>query len=186
VSPTRLLPVVAALAISVTACAAGQGDATSHEHSPRVIDATVGTVRVANVQVVPATGAAPASPSPTDTTSASPGSSASPGTSGSPGVTAQAYLTMSLTSTQDDALTGASITGGGTITPTSGASLEVKHGQVLVIGDPQTSSGAGGPALAISGLSSPPVVGTTIEIMLSFRTAGSVTVQAPVRDSQPV
>jgi hypothetical protein len=188
VSPIRLLPVVAALAISVSACAAGQGDATSHEHSPRVIDASVGSVKIANVQVIPATGAAlPASPSPTDTSSASP--SASPSSSSSAGSSAassaQAYLTLTISSTQLDELTGASVGSGGTVTPTSSASLVVRPGQLLVIGDPQTSTGSSGLALAVSGLSQPPVVGTTMSVTLNFRNAGSVTVQAPVRDSQP-
>jgi len=172
VSPIRLLPAVAALAISVSACAAGQGDATSHEHAPRVIGASVGSVRVANVQIVPSTGAA---------LSGSPSPSASPSSGGS----ADAYLTLTIASTQEDELTGASVADGGTVAPTSPTSLVVKPGQLLVIGDPQTAAGSSGPALAISGMSQPPVVGTTIPVQLTFRNAGTVTVQAPVRDSQP-
>lgn len=142
----------------------------------------MGSVRVANVQVIASTGAAlSASASPTDSSSASPSPSASSSAS-----SAQAYLTLTVSSTQDDELTGASVGGGGTVTPTaSTSSLVVKPGQLLIIGDPQTSSGSSGPALAISGLSSAPVVGTTVPVTLNFKNAGSVTVQAPVRDSQP-
>ena len=165
----------------MSACAAGQNDATSREHSPRVIDASVGSVRVANVQIVAANGAALPSASPTDTSSASP--SASPSASSSAGSGAQGYLTLTVSSTQDDELTGAAVAGGGTVTPTSSGSLTVTPGQLLIIGDPQ--AGSSGPALAVSGLPQAPIVGSTVAVTLYFRNAGSVTVQAPVRESQP-
>lgn len=162
----------------MSACAAGQADATSHEHSPHIVDASVGSVKVANVQVIPATAATvSAAPSPTDTGSPSAGSSPAP--------SAQAYLTVTISSTQRDELTGASVGNGGSVTPTSSSSLVVNPGELLIIGDPQTSTGSGGPALAVTGLAQPPVVGTTMSVTLNFRIAGSLTVQAPVNASQP-
>jgi hypothetical protein len=57
----------------------------------------------------------------------------------------------------------------------------VKPQTPLVISDPETPTT--NPGLAINGLPKPPVVGTTLTVTLTFQNAGSVTVQAPVRDA---
>jgi hypothetical protein len=160
VRPTRLLSTVALLIVvplaagSLTGCAAGKADATSSEHSPRLIDASAGRVLVRDVAI-------------------------SPSTSGNG--TAQAFLTFTLVSQTTDTLTGASVSGG-TVTPTdSAAQLTVRPQTPLVISDPETPTT--NPGLAINGLPSPPAVGTTMTVTLTFQNAGTVTVQAPVRDA---
>jgi hypothetical protein len=139
---------------SLAGCAAGKADATSTEHSPRLIDASAGPVLVRNVVI-------------------------SPSTSGNG--TAQAYLSFTLVSQTTDTLTGASV-GGGTVTPTdSSAQLTVRPQIPLVISDPDTPTT--NPGLAINGLPNPPALGTTLTVTLTFQNAGTVTVQAPVRDA---
>jgi copper(I)-binding protein len=51
----------------------------------------------------------------------------------------------------------------------------------VIVSAPAT--GTGNPAVAISGLATPPVVGTTVPVTFTFANAGTVTVQAPVRDA---
>jgi hypothetical protein len=156
VSPTRLLSAAALLVIvPLAGCAAGRADATSGEHSPRLIDATAGPVAVRNVVI-------------------------SPSTSGNG--TAQAYLSLTLVSQTTDTLTGATILGGGTITPTDASTpLTVKPQAPLIISDPETPTT--NPGLAIAGLPKVPQVGTTLAVTLTFANSGSVIVQAPVRDA---
>ena len=155
-SPTRLLPAVALLVVvPLAGCAAGRNDATSNEHSTRIINADAGRVGVRNVAI-------------------------SPSFSGNG--TAQAFLTMTLVSQTTDTLTGVSLAQGGTVTPTDPtAPLTVRPQAPLVISDPETPTT--NPGLAINGLPKVPVVGTTMAVTLTFQNAGSVTVQAPVRDA---
>jgi hypothetical protein len=160
VRPTRLLSTVALLVVvplagvSLAGCAAGKADATSHEHSPRLVDASAGPVLVRNVVI-------------------------SPSISGNG--TAQGFLSFTLVSQTTDTLTGASV-GGGTVTPTdSTAPLTVRPQTPLVISDPETPTT--NPGLAITGLPNPPLLGTTLTVTLRFQNAGTVTVQAPVRDA---
>jgi hypothetical protein len=155
VSPTRLLSTAALLVVvPLAGCAAGKSDATSGEHAPRVVNASAGPVLVRDVEI-------------------------SPATSGSG--TAQAYLSFTLVSQTTDTLTGASVDGG-TVSPTdASAPLTVKPQTPLIISDPQTATT--NPGLAISGLPQVPVVGTTMTVTLSFQNAGTVTIQAPVRDA---
>lgn len=104
----------------------------------------------------------------------------SPSTSGNG--TAQAFLTFTLVSQTEDTLTGASLAGGGTVTPTdTTAALTVRPQAPLIISDPETPTT--NPGLAINGLPQLPVVGTTMSVTLTFQNSGSVTVQAPVRDA---
>lgn len=153
-STAALLPAVALAAASLAGCAAGKADATSKEHAPRVIDASAGPVLVRNVEI-------------------------SPSTNGNGN--AQAFLTFTLVSQTTDTLTGASVAGG-TVSPTDpSAQLTVRPQTPLVISDPETPTT--NPGLAINGLPAPPVVGTTMTVTLSFQNAGTVTVQAPVRDA---
>lgn len=154
-SATRLLSTAALLVVvPLAGCAAGQGDATSHEHAPRLIDAAAGPVLVRDVEISPATDG---------------------------NGTAQAFLSFTVVSQKTDTLTGATVAGG-TVTPTdSSASLTVNPQTPLIISDPDTPTT--NPALAITGLATPPVVGTTMKVTLTFQNAGSVTVQAPVRDA---
>ena len=158
--PTRLLSTatlfvaVPLAALPLTGCAAGKADATSSEHAPRVVDASAGPVLVRNVEI-------------------------SPSTSGNG--TAQAFLSFTLVSQTTDTLTGASVAGG-TVTPTdTSAQLTVRPQTPLVISDPETPTT--NPGLAINGLPTPPVVGTTMTVTLTFQNAGTITVQAPVRDA---
>ena len=160
-SPTRLLSTAALLiavpfaALPLAGCAAGKADATSSEHAPRVIDASAGPVLVRNVEISPAT---------------------------SGNGSAQAFLSFTLVSQTADTLVGASVPGG-TVTPTdASAPLTVKPQTPLIISDPETATTTN-PGLAISGLPQTPVVGTTMAVTLTFQNAGSVTVQAPVRDA---
>ena len=136
-------------------CAAGRDDATSHEHSPRVVDASAGPVAVRNVVVWPANNG---------------------------NGTAQAYVTFTLVSTTTDTLTGVSLAGGGTVNPTdASADLTVRPQAPLIISDPDTPTT--NPGLAVTGLTKPLVPGTTVAVTLNFQNSGSVTVQAPVRES---
>ena len=138
----------------LTGCAAGKADATSQEHAPRLIDASAGPVLVRNVQISPATGG--------------------------DGVT-QAFLSFTLVSQSTDTLVGATVAGG-TVTPTDNtAPLTVRPQTPLVISDPETPTT--NPGLAITGLPKAPVVGTTLTVTLTFQNAGTVTVQAPVREA---
>jgi copper(I)-binding protein len=157
----RLLPATLLVVLPLVGCASGQRDATSHEHpTPWVANAQAGPVAVRNVVVTPVSADA-----------------ATPGATGVP----QAYLSLALVSSQPDTLTGASVPGG-TVTPTDpAANFAVTPNQILSIADPVSSS-AGGPSLEISGLPTPPVVGTTIQVTLTFEKAGQVTLTAPVRD----
>jgi hypothetical protein len=160
VSPTRLLstaallPAVVLAVVPLAGCAAGKADATSGEHSPRLVNASAGPVLVRNVEISPSTGG---------------------------NGTAQAFLSFTLVSQTTDMLIGATVEGA-TVTPTdAGAPLTVKPQTPLVISDPETPTT--NPGLAINGLPKPPVVGTTLTVTLTFQNAGSVTVQAPVRDA---
>jgi hypothetical protein len=155
VSPTRLLSAVALLvAVPLAGCAAGRNDATSGEHSPRLINANAGPVAVRNIEIAPST---------------------------SGNGTAQAFLSFTLVSQTTDTLTGASVASG-TVTPTDSTSpLTVRPQTPLIISNPETPTT--NPGLAITGLSKVPVVGTTMRVTLTFQNSGSVTVQAPVRDA---
>ena len=136
-------------------CAAGRDDATSHESSPHLVNADAGSVAVRNVVVWP---------------------------SNSGSGTAQAYVTFTLVSQVTDTLTGVSVGNGATVTPTDPTvQLVVKPQAPLVISNPDTPTT--NPGLAITGLTKPLVPGTTIPVTLNFQNAGSVTVQAPVRES---
>lgn len=96
--------------------------------------------------------------------------------------TAQAYLSMALISSKPDELTGATLAAGGTVTPTvAGASFTMTPNQLLSIPDPETPTTL--PGLAITGLSAVPQVGTTMRVTLTFRVAGQVQLQVPVRDA---
>jgi len=156
VSKTRLLSAVALLVVvPLAGCAAGRDDATSHESSPHIVDADAGPVAVRNIVVWP---------------------------SNSGNGTAQAYVTFTLVSPVTDTLTGVSVGTGSTVTPTDPtAALVVKPQAPLIISDPDTPTT--NPGLAITGLSPAPLPGTTIPVTLNFQNSGSVTVQAPVRES---
>ena len=204
-SPTRLLPPAVLAVLALTGCAAGQNDATSHEHAtPWVADARVGAVAVRDVTIVPSLSAqASASPAGSATATAFPSATATvgpeasatasptlaatpsvPATSASPSPSTggtQGYLTMTLVSSVPDTLIGASLSNGGTVTPSAAGGLTVRPQQALVIADPENPSSAGGTALGISGLSQPLQVGTTVRVTLTFQTAGSVSLVVPVR-----
>ena len=154
-SKSRLLSAVALLVVvPLAGCAAGRGDATSKESSPHIVDAQAGVVAIRNVVVWP---------------------------SNSGSGNAQAYVTFTLVSPLTDTLTGVSVGKGGTVTPTDPtAQLVVKPHAPLIISDPDTPTT--NPGLAVNGLSSPPLAGTTIPVTLDFQNAGTVTVLAPVRD----
>ena len=136
-------------------CAAGRDDATSQESSPHIVNADAGSVAIRNIVVWP---------------------------SNSGSGTAQAYVTFTLVSQQTDTLTGVAVGNGATVTPTDPTvQLVVKPQAPLVISNPDTPTT--NPGLAITGLTKPLVPGTTIPVTLNFQNAGSVTVQAPVRES---
>lgn len=163
---TRLLPAaLLAVVVPLAGCAAGQNDTTSHERTtPYTADASIGPIVVRDVVITP-------------TSSGS--SDSSTGAAG-----AQAYLSLVVTSSTTATLTGATV-GDGNVQPTSGADLTVRPQRLLIISDPQASTDASHPALEVSGLSQAPVVGTTMTVTLTFQDAGTVTVQAPVRDVAP-
>jgi hypothetical protein len=146
------------VAIPLAGCAAGQGDATSHEHeTPYNADAHIGALDIRDVTVWPATNATTA------------------------GSGAQAYLSMVLLGNTNDRLTSVTVAGGGQVTPVpSTATFTIQPNRVLNISDPDVPTG--NPGLAINGLASPPLLGTTMQVTLTFANAGSVTVNAPVRD----
>lgn len=141
--------------MALTGCASGLNDATSREHAtPWVANANVGSVDVRDVTISPATG----------------------------GSGTQAYLSMALISSKPDQLTGASLSAGGTVTPTvPGTTFSMTPNQLLSIPDPDTPTTL--PGLAITGLTTLPQVGTTMQVTLTFRDAGQVRLDVPVRDA---
>jgi copper(I)-binding protein len=200
VSPTRLLPAaVLAVALPLAGCAAGENATTSQERpTPYTADGKVGPVFVRNVVITPASGFSSSSPStsasgspsssatPTESASATGSASAAPSESSSAGSTssAQAYLSVTIASSTSDSLTGVSVPGA-TVTPSQGADFSIRPQQLLTVRDPQASASASGPTIEISGLPTAPLVGTTLPVTLTFQKAGSVTIQAPVREIAP-
>ena len=181
-SPNRLLAAVALLVVPLAGCAASQHDATSREHAtPYVANANVGAVKVRGLEIVPTQ--LPASPATVASTPpvtsggvTSPGATPSPNALGS----AQAFLAMTLLSTQTDELVGASVPGGQVSLINSSGPLTVQPHSLLLINAPNSTTSTQ-PALAITGLPSVPAYGTSLRVTLIFRTAGSVTVDTPVR-----
>lgn len=162
VSPNRPLTVLlSALAVaSAAGCAAGQNDATSHEHStPYVanVDAA-GGLAIRDVVVT------------IDATKPNAG-----------------FLSLVIVNngSQPDALTGAQVEDG-TVTPTEASAIPaVAPSHTLTFIDPQTTqvssvSGQVAGGLAVTNLSKPLVDGTSVTVTLEFSTAGQVTVRAPV------
>lgn len=183
------------------ACGAGQGNETQRERtSPYAANASVGSMLVRAAMVIPATATTSPSPSPSQTgsgsssASPSPSGSASPSPSGSstksaspspsPTSASQAYLVVTFVNhgSRPDSLTGATA-GGGNVQPSAGGSgaLTIEPGRVLSFGDPEI--GGTGTALQISGLTSPPRVGTSVLVSFTFQNAGTVQLAVPVRDS---
>jgi hypothetical protein len=190
VSPTRLLPAaVLAVALPLAGCAAGENATTSQERpTPYTADGKVGPVFVRNVVITPASGFSSSSPSTSasESPSATGSASAAPSESSSAGSTssAQAYLSVTIASSTSDSLTGVSVPGA-TVTPSQGADFSIRPQQLLTVRDPQASASASGPTIEISGLPTAPLVGTTLPVTLTFQKAGSVTIQAPVREIAP-
>jgi hypothetical protein len=155
VSQTRLLP-IALLAIALAGCASGQNDVTSHEHeTPWEADANIGNVQIRDVVVSPSTGSS-----------------------------AQGYVTMVLlgNGTTGDQLTDVTLSDGGTVTPSDPTAFKVSPNRVLSVTDPDLGTATAGPTLAVSGLTAPLQVGTTVDVTLTFANAGQVKLTAPVRD----
>lgn len=144
---------------SLAGCAAGLHDETSGERStPYVAGATVGGLKIRDVAVI-----TPASTSTTATTT------------GSDTGETQGSLTMVVVNagTAPDSITGVQVGDGGSVTPTDpSTSGTVEPGQSLIFGS--------GTDLSVSGLAAPLVVGTTVQVTVSFQSAGDVVLQAPV------
>jgi copper(I)-binding protein len=149
----RLLPAALIVVLPLVGCAAGLHDQTSQEYAtPWTANATVGGVAVRDVVIAP---------------------------SASGNGTAQGYLSMALTAVKADQLVSAQLDGGGTITPTDPtAQFTIVPNQLTTIANPETPTTD--PGLAITGLSKPLVVGTTMGVTLTFRDAGQVHIQAPI------
>ena len=178
------------------ACAAGQNNETQKERtSPYAANASIGTMLVRAAMVIPATAtpspspspsktqpAAP-SPSPSPSGSASPSASTSPSPSPSPSVVAQAYLVVTFVNHGSSADSLDNVTAGnGGVQQAGGQSgpVTIQPGRALSFGDPEL--GLGGAALSISGLTSPPRPGTAMPVTFTFRDAGTLNLQVPVRD----
>ena len=144
---------------SLAGCAAGLHDETTRERStPYVGAATVGGLKIRDVAVI-------ASAS-TSTPATTPGSDT--------GET-QGSLTMVIVNggTAPDSITGVQVGDGGSVTPSDpSTSGTVEPGQSLIFGS--------GTDLSVSGLAAPLVVGTTVQVTVSFQSAGDVVLQAPV------
>jgi hypothetical protein len=189
VSPRRSLAVVVLAALPLAAaCAAGKGNETERERtSPYVANASIGTMLVRAALVITATATPSASPTPSTTPSPSPSpspsGSASPTPSPSPSAVAQAYLVVTFVNHGRSPDTLDNVTAGNGSVQSSGASsgpLTILPGRTLSFGDPEL--GAGGLALSISGLASPPLAGTAMPVSFTFRDAGTLNLQVPVRD----
>jgi copper(I)-binding protein len=100
---------------------------------------------------------------------------------------AQGYLLAVLVNkgSDPDTLTNATVTGG-TVQPAGAASsdLTVPANDSVLFGDPDL--GDTGPALAISGLTEPLQLGTTMHVTLVFSTSGTATLDVPVLSSDDV
>jgi hypothetical protein len=170
----RTLTATVVLVGSLAGCAAGLHDETSRERStPYVAGANVGALKVRDVVVIAAPSGSSTTPSP----------SASPSSVGGPGET-QGFLTLVLVNDGNapDSITGLQVGSGGGVTPTDPtASGTVDPNTSLIFGG-APAAGSTTPAnnLAISGLSSPLVPGTTVKVTLMFQNAGQVSVSAPV------
>jgi copper(I)-binding protein len=162
-APVAVAAIVAAG--SLTGCAAGLHDETSSERStPYVAGAAVGGLKIRDVAVLTSA-----------TSSAAP--STAPTTTPTPGDTGetQGSLTMVVVNngTAPDSITGVQVGDGGSVTPTDpSTSGTVEPGQSLIFG--------AGSDLSVSGLAAPLVVGTTVQVTISFQNAGDVVLQAPV------
>ena len=145
--------------LTLAGCGAGRNNEQDKERAtPYVGVADAGTMAVRGARLVPATAG-------TSATSA----------------TAQGYLLVSLVNrgTQPDSLSDVTVSGG-LVQPVGAdaSSLVVQPNEAASFGNPDL--GGTGPALAISGLTQPPQLGTTMNVTLQFQTAGSVTLAVPV------
>jgi hypothetical protein len=151
-----------------TACGAGKNNETDHEHAtPWVAGTSIGSLSVRAVRVVPAT--------------AGPGS----GTPGPSASSAQGYLLAAVVNngTTTDQLTNVTVDGA-TVQPSAGSVLSFPPTELVRFGDPEI--GDTGPALELSGLSQPLVVGTTMKVTMQFQKAGQVSLEVDVGDLSQV
>jgi copper(I)-binding protein len=162
VSSRRLLGVLLVAALPfVAACGAGEGSGTEKiQPRPYAGSADAGALKVRAVRIVPASFV-----------------------SSSDAQAAQAYLTLSIvnTGTESDTLTNATVEGS-TVTPGGPAgSFRIDPQKTLQFGTPDL--GHTGATLEISGLTEELRVGTAVAVTVSFQNAGSVSMDAPVYDS---
>ena len=161
--------IVAALCITVVplvaACGAGSGSEQDKERAtPYVGSGKLGTLHVGGARLVTSTAGAQ---SPT-----------------AGGNAPQAYLTLTLVNNGNSpqTLSNATVSGGGTVQPTTSdpTALTVAPSEALRFGDPDAGDQIA--ALAVSGFSTAPVVGTAVSVTLSFGQTGSVSMTVPVVD----
>jgi len=167
VGPIRSLVAVTVLAGSLAGCAAGLHDETSKERStPYVGAGAAGALKIRDVAVIPAA------------------ASTAPSTPGTDTGQTQGSLTMVIVNdgTAPDNITGVQVGDGGGVTPTDPTtSGTVEPGHTLVFGVPAApDSTVPANDLSISGLSSPLLPGTTVDVTITFQNAGQVVVHAPV------
>ena len=190
--PRRTLGAAVIAVLPLTAaCGAGRGSTTEKERTtPYVAQARAGSLFVTSAVLVPsqnATGAS-GSPTPAQTSPAPTSGSATPtpstssgsGSSGSGGADAYLAFTVLNTGTSPDQLTGVSLQGA-SVTPTDSSTkaLTIKPQQTLRFGDPEL--GDSGNALQVSGLGQSLQDGTSMRVTFQFQSAGSVTIDVPVR-----
>lgn len=179
-------------------CGAGTHNETQHEVANHLASGNAGLMAVRGAQLVPSA-AASTSPSAAATLPVAPAASTSPSASASASITAspspsssaapsaQGYLLVVLVNNapRPDALINVSILGGSVQPANSSATdLVVPPHQSVRFGDPDL--GFSGPALAISGLTSPLQPGRSMQVVLQFRSAGSVTIDVPVAAADSV
>lgn len=193
-SPRRSLAALVVVTLPfAAACGAGKNNETERVRtSPYVANASTGTMLVRGVSVIIAAGATFGSPSasgsPSPHRSASAPGSASPSPSASStasptGPQVQAYIVGTLVNAGSSPDTVTDVTAGsGTVrpSPANPAALTVRPAHPLMFVDPDVSGA--GQSLVISGVTSPLLVGTSVSVSFTFRDAGTVTLQAPVRD----
>lgn len=154
-SPRRSLGIVLLVTVPVaTACGIGKGNETDRERTtPYVANASVGSMLVRDVSLLPAAGASAA--------------------------TAQAYLVAAFVNhaSQPDTLVGATVDNV-SVTPTGDTTIP--SNRLVRFGDPE--NGDTGGTLPVSGLPSTPTVGRSVSVTFRFANAGQLTMLVPIRD----
>ena len=168
---------VVAVPLVAAGCGTSGTSSTALDTATRgVAIADVGSLAIRGAELVTSP-----PPSPTPSPSTTPAVSAPPETAPPPSPGVQGYLVLTIINAGDslDTLTNATVTDGAVQPSGDTSSLDVAAHQTLAFGDPEI--GMPGPALEVGGFSTPPDPGTSVDVTLSFQSAGTVHLTVPVK-----